>query len=1137
MFPAEFDSNILESLPLIKDEDITRITLLLRNIISIRILPFFRKNRGTDPIHVAQVDQNVSIRRLEDDQGRIRAVSLIERDGDNWTIYIHERVFDYFAFVIPAAQTEIHVDQGTPEQQEMLALAEFILRHQIEHILYPDESARRLIQADIDFVLHKKKSDPTFYKILRRAMADELNGIQLDAYLRMIDVSQEKGSINAFVRSILNSYAEMIADLPDDKLHKKFIQYDAELKTRILGVCFGRASDTAYSLLNRAVFVQKLFRLFTDLVENDAPEAELVFNNFRQVWGLVNLFRELEIPNASFDDKEPKEVFEYFKENLHLFKDKLKPDEKETCLPPPPIPKSKIAGPADVKSLAERIDEAKENPEFPADVLAVIEKNKTSMLGQSGSKYSEFVDTLLTIPWGKVKKIEVTADSFELGLENSHFGLERAKEIISDFFANLIWKYKNVDNKTAAWRGNGSAFLFVGPPGVGKTSLAVSIAENLGIPYHKISLGGMSDEAELRGHGFTYEGSKPGAIVQGLIRMGTMNGMFILDEADKAEKFAIATLLEILDPEQNHLFHDKYVQTTIDVDLSNCHFILTANMLENVPLPIINRCEVVALDRYTVDEKIQIARKYLIERIQQKYALTKETVSFEQKYEEDILRYLVKNYTHEAGVRQLERIIRTVFLRALRKEVLNKKRSSVQIKPQQVKLFLEQPRRLQHINDNDGIGEILGLGVNMELGLGSLIPIQVTSIKDGKRPRADYLNAIQATGNIQKIMDESRAVATTAILNCAEALGADVALMKSPIHFHFMGGSTPKDGPSAGGAIALALASLLLQKPVRREVAMTGEIDTQGRITMIGGLDMKLETAYDAGCKTVIVPAENLQQDDSLARLKKVIGKKAQVLTYSQWKEGQEQFDRARHSIQVIGIDHILEAVDIALINPEEIDSIQRTFSVNDDLKLKMAENPNSAGLSICLPFFKDTKHLKKDEGHQLAQFCLIHSDTKPFADTLTHSSSNPSVQFTYKKTDLAPIIKDILDKYSDEKNGSRMLVLSAAFWFLRKIKHSIEREIGQNRIIYVANNYSSQGIRVNNCKSLLTQVYLDICRISPRYLDTSPYIKKLNGVYVLDLSFIPEKYRLDSQRAESILKKCLSLWRDETRSLRLNAA
>jgi ATP-dependent Lon protease len=213
--------------------------------------------------------------------------------------------------------------------------------------------------------------------------------------------------------------------------------------------------------------------------------------------------------------------------------------------------------------------------------MEVIEKNRRSAGGQSGAKYTELIETLLAIPWGRVQKIDTRPEEFEEGLNLTHYGLKKPKEILCDFFENLIWRYNQTDeNEKSGSCRTGSAFLFVGPPGVGKTSLGISLAKNLNLPYHKISLGGMSDEKDLKGHGFTWEGSKPGAIVQGLIKMGIMNGVFIMDEADKMAKFAIATLLEILDPEQNHLFHDKYAQTMVDIDLSKCHFILTANSLE-----------------------------------------------------------------------------------------------------------------------------------------------------------------------------------------------------------------------------------------------------------------------------------------------------------------------------------------------------------------------------------------------------------------------------------------------------------------------------------------------------------------------------------------------------------------------------
>lgn len=325
---------------------------------------------------------------------------------------------------------------------------------------------------------------------------------------------------------------------------------------------------------------------------------------------------------------------------------------------------------APVKSLKDRIEEARNDPAFPRQAMEVIEKNKTSAVGHSGPKYTELIETLLAVPWGKIQKIDVRPEDFEEGLNRTHYGLKKPKEILCDFFTNLIWRYQRTREEERDLYRTGSAFLFVGPPGVGK-----------------ISLGGMSDETDLRGHGFTWEGSKPGAVVQGLIKMGIMNGMFIMDEADKTEKFAIATLLEILDPEQNHLFHDKYTQTIVDIDLSGCHFILTANTLETVPPAVVDRCEVIFLDRYGVEEKVAIARRHLIVRVRRMYRIREEEIAFKPGQEADLLRYMIKTYTYEPGVRQLERIIRTLFLRIFRKEILRGGRKAVRIDREMIKSF------------------------------------------------------------------------------------------------------------------------------------------------------------------------------------------------------------------------------------------------------------------------------------------------------------------------------------------------------------------------------------------------------------------------------------------------------------------
>ncbi len=538
--------------------------------------------------------------------------------------------------------------------------------------------------------------------------------------------------------------------------------------------------------------------------------------------------------------------------------------------------------PAQTKSLRERIDEARTDPEIPQSVTELIEKNKMNATGQSGAKYTELIETLLAIPWGKIKKIRVSPDEFDEGLNRSHYGLKTPKEIISDFFANLIWRYQHfTESEKNHWHRTGSALLFVGPPGVGKTSLAISIARNLGIPYHKISLGGMKDEADIRGYGFTYEGSKPGLIVQGLIKMGVMNGMFIMDEADKTEKFAIATLLEILDPEQNHLFHDKYTQSTIDIDLSNCHFILTANTVDTVPAAILDRCEVIFLDRYSVDEKIAIARDFLVERIRQRYLIGQDEILFDPEEESEILRHLIRDYTSEAGVRDLERIVRTLFLRTQRKETIAKGKSSVKLDLARIHKYLNVPNRQRLINEDDRVGEMMALGVNMEMGIGALIPIQATPVRTGhdrKNGSQSYLSMVHTTGNIERVMDESRKVASTAILHLAEELGIDAADMSTPVHLHFMGGSTKKDGPSAGTAIALALASLFGKRKIRRDVAATGEVDTQGRVTGIGGMGVKLETAYAAGCKTLIFPRENLTGSEGIDRLPDALKHELQIL-------------------------------------------------------------------------------------------------------------------------------------------------------------------------------------------------------------------------------------------------------------------
>ncbi|MCD4717110.1 MAG: AAA family ATPase, partial [Desulfobacterales bacterium] len=716
MFPMEFDHRILESLPLPDEESIKQVLRILKTIAVGRVMPYFRNKRGTDPTLISRIIESFTIKRLEDEENRIRVISLALRKDTQWIIHIHERIFDYFSFVMPS-DPESRLGGKTSEEGKILAFAEFLLRHEIEHMLYPQESEREVIRSDVVYAMDRRTNDPTFYSMLRNVLADEMTGLKGETYLSLFDSAEQERIYEYLITRILTSLVIILGDMPEEMLRGIFLNLDTDLKTKVLGECYRRSRDASYSLVKRTSCLQEVLQLFALIMEHDEKEAEKAFDAFKDRWGLIYLFHELNIPETSLEDKTHEEVFAFLKDNLkRLSKEKggpfLSVPESQGVSTPQPEPSV-----APTKSLKDRIEEARNTPFFPRQAMEVIEKNKVSAVGHSGPKYTELIETLLAIPWGKIQKIRVSAEEFEEGLNRTHYGLKRPKEIICDFFANLIWRYqKSNEDEDISRHRTGSAFLFVGPAGVGKTSLAISIANNLGISYHKISLGGMRDEADLRGHGFTYEGSKPGAIVQGLIKMGITNGIIIMDEADKTEKFAISTLLEILDPEQNHLFHDKYTQTTVDIDLSNCHFILTANTLETVPPTVVNRCEVVVLDRYSVDEKVDISRQHLVGRVRQRYQISEDAISFDSDQEPDLLRHLIKTYTYEPGVRELERVIRRLFLRILRKEILAKQKQSVRITREKIKQYLESPVQPRQINDESRVGEILALGVNVERG-------------------------------------------------------------------------------------------------------------------------------------------------------------------------------------------------------------------------------------------------------------------------------------------------------------------------------------------------------------------------------------------------------------------------------------
>ena len=505
MFPLEFDYQLLEGVPLPDEEGRKRVFHILQILMSRRVLPYFRTGRGTESTLVNRVGELISIGRLEDEANRVRVVSLVFKRDDRWHIQFHEKIFDYLAFAIPA-DPDSHLGNVNAEESKMLAFAEFVLRHEIEHALYPGRTEREVTGADAVFAMDRRENDPTYYRMLRNALADEMTGIRGGSYLALLDAAEQGRAYEYLITRILTAHVTALADMPRNRLEAAFPLLDEGLKTKVLGEYHRRSRNTSLSLMRRGRYLQGVLDLFALALRRDEKTAETVFGAFKDRWGVVDLFRELGIPEIRLESLDSKELFQIFKEHLGG------PSEEADSAsiagagasePSSPIPEAPPSPPK-TRSLKERIEEARNDPLFPRQALEVIDKNRSSAVGHSGPKYTELIETLLAIPWGKTGEIRVSPEAFEQGLDRTHYGLAGPKATVCDFFTNLIWRHQALARAgETSLRGMGSSFLFVGPPGVGKTSLAISIARNLGVPYHKISLGGMRDEADLRGYGFT----------------------------------------------------------------------------------------------------------------------------------------------------------------------------------------------------------------------------------------------------------------------------------------------------------------------------------------------------------------------------------------------------------------------------------------------------------------------------------------------------------------------------------------------------------------------------------------------------------------------------------------------------------
>ena len=492
----------------------------------------------------------------------------------------------------------------------------------------------------------------------------------------------------------------------------------------------------------------------------------------------------------------------------------------------------------EIEELKKRIDAAG----LPRDALtkALAELNKLKQMSPMSAEATvvrTYIDWLVQVPWKAQSKVRLDLARAEDILDADHYGLDEVKERILEYLA--------VQKRVKKIRG--PVLCLVGPPGVGKTSLAESIANATNRKFVRMALGGVRDEAEIRGHRRTYIGSMPGRLIQKMTKVGVRNPLFLLDEIDKMGSDMrgdpASALLEVLDPEQNHNFNDHYLE--VDYDLSDVMFLCTANSM-NIPAALLDRMEVIRLPGYTEDEKINIAVKYLSPKQIQANGLKKGEVEIDEEAIRDIVRY----YTREAGVRSLERQIAKICRKAVKEHSLEK-RFQVRVSAEMLEHFLGV-RKFSYglAEQQDQIGQVTGLAWT-SVG-GELLTIEA-AVVPGK-------GQLIKTGSLGDVMVESITAALTVVRSRAKSLGIPVDFHeKRDVHIHMPEGATPKDGPSAGVGMCTALVSALTQIPVRADVAMTGEITLRGQVLAIGGLKEKLLAAHRGGIKTVIIPEENVR--------------------------------------------------------------------------------------------------------------------------------------------------------------------------------------------------------------------------------------------------------------------------------------
>ncbi len=601
-----------------------------------------------------------------------------------------------------------------------------------------------------------------------------------------------------------------------------------------------------------------------DLIEQISANLPLQYEELQQLLNEDDLMKRYELLSLKLASET--QIMDIKEEIQHKVKERIDQHQKEYILREQLKLIREELGDEAALSDAEEFEEATERLEAPEEVKEKLKKEIKRFKNTIGSTAENgvirtYIETMLEMPWNRAAKDSTDLKFAKQVLEEDHYGLEEVKDRILDFLAV----------RALTKKGDSPILCLVGPPGTGKTSIARSLARALKKPYVRISLGGVRDEAEIRGHRKTYVGAMPGRIANGLRSAGVKNPVMLLDEIDKVSTDykgdTFSALLEVLDGEQNVKFRDHYLE--VPVDLSEVLFITTANTLQTIPRPLLDRMEVIEISSYTENEKMHIATEHLVPKQIEKNGLLPEQL----RISKNALWKIAESYTKEAGVRQLERLIGTIARKTAR-EIMEQNKKTVRVTEQNLTHYLGKEKyHTQMKNDMDEIGIVRGLAWT-SVG-GDTLQIEV-NVMPGK-------GEIQLTGQLGDVMKESARTGISYIRSISESQGiSEDFFEKHDIHIHIPEGAVPKDGPSAGITMATAIFSAVTERKIRADLAMTGEITLRGRVLPIGGLKEKLLAAKQAGIKTVLVPKENQPDVEELSQ---EITKGLEIIPVSQMKE------------------------------------------------------------------------------------------------------------------------------------------------------------------------------------------------------------------------------------------------------------